>query len=613
MTNFRAWGIDDSYRDDYGNWREVSQETKIAFMEAMEADGDEPPGAALLVVRQGTEISIPDSISRPCELRLEDGTTLRPVDRLPGDLPLGYHSLLDSAGSETRLIVTPPKCFLPPELRTWGWALQLYALRSRSSWGIGDLEDLRRIAEWSAGLGAGVIMINPLCATAPVLPQQPSPYYASSRMYANPLYLRIDKIPGAHDIADMDSYSMEGRELNDRPLIERDAIFKLKMKALEKIWERNRRQITFDDYEREQGHTLQLFAIFCALVEQHGANWRAWPEQYRRCDDIAIDNFNVEFGERVRFHKWLQYLLDQQLKSASAAGKIMQDFPIGVAPDGADSWMWQDIFAKGVSVGAPPDLFNDRGQDWGLPPFVPHKLRAAGYEPFIRTVRAALRYARGLRIDHVMGLFRLFWIPAGLPSARGTYVRYNAEELLAILALESTRAKTFIVGEDLGTVDDGVREKLAEYCVLSYRLLWFEEHRPEHYPKLAVAAVSTHDLPTIAGIWSGADFEEQTALGLQPNKENSDKMRGYLKRAADADEHSAIGDVIVKTHESLARAPSAIILASLEDALVAYRRPNLPGAAQDKRPNWCIPLSKKLEDIETDSTVLQTAAVLRRS
>jgi 4-alpha-glucanotransferase len=472
---------------------------------------------------------------------------------------------------------------------------------------------LRRISDWAAGLGSGVMMINPLCATAPVHPQQPSPYFPSSRLFLNPLYLSIEKIPGAREcLPELEKYLEAGRELNQRPLIERDAIYQLKMRALESIWPKIREQVFFDDYERLQGRNLELFAVFCVLAEQHGANWRAWPAEYRRPDGPAITSLSEKFADRLRFHKWLQFLLDGQFKAAASAGNIMQDLPVGVAPDGADAWMWQDVFAEGVSVGAPPDLFNAHGQDWGLPPFVPHKLRAAGYEPFIQTLRAALRYARGLRIDHVMGLFRLFWIPVGEPSAHGTYVRYHADELLAILALESSRSKTFVVGEDLGTVDEGVREKLAQFCVLSYRLLWFEENHPEQYPKLALAAVSTHDLPTIAGIWSGADFEEQITLGLRPKKENSEKIRAYLRRAASVDDGTAISNVIVKTHQALARSPAAITLASMEDGLAADKRPNLPGASEDIRPNWCIPLPKRLEEIETDPTVLQIAACLKR-
>ena len=609
MTNFAAWGINESYRDDYGQWRSVSEKTKATFLAAMDATAGGPPEAALIIVRHGSE----HAIAKFSEVRLEDGTRLPVADRLPADLPLGYHALVDAKGREMRLIVSPSRCFLPDDLHTWGWGLQLYALRSHSSWGIGDLDDLRRVCKWSADLGAGVVMVNPLCATAPVLPQQASPYYPSSRLHLNPLYLRIENIPGAKEtILDLHRFSEQGRALNDLPLIERDAIFRLKMRVLETMWARVREKVSFDAFERGRGPSLHLFASFCVLAEQYGANWRAWPAEFQRPDGPAIAGLAGIFADRIRFHKWLQVLLDEQLKAASEAGNIMQDLPVGVAPDGADAWMWQDVFAKDVSVGAPPDLFNANGQDWGLPPFVPHKLRAAWYEPFIQTVRTALRYARGLRIDHVMGLFRLFWIPVGEPSAHGAYIRYNADEMLAILALESVRAETFIVGEDLGTVDDGVREKLAEHAVLSYRLLWFEDNQPEHYPKLAVAAVSTHDLPTIAGIWSGADFEEQTELGLQPKKENSEKIRSYLKRATNLHEGAEILDVIVKTHEALARSPAVITLASMEDGLAAEKRPNLPGARNEQRANWCIPLPKKLEEIEMDATVLRIAECLKR-
>jgi 4-alpha-glucanotransferase len=604
-----AWGIDDKYRDDSGKWHDVGQETQSRFLEVMGANSDAPPQAALLVVRQGGEIAVPEF----AELHLEDGTQLPGGNLLPADIQLGYHTHIDKTGKSSRLIVTPRRCFLPEDLRTWGWSLQLYALRSHTSWGIGDLEDLRRICKWAAGTGAGVMMINPLCAAAPVLPQQASPYYPSSRLYLNPLYLRIEELPGAREaIPELEALCNEGRALNEQPLINRDAIYKLKMRALETMWPRVRDQVNFEDHESGRARTLHTFATFCVLAEQYGANWRAWPEEFRRPDNPAVSALNAKFGDRLKFHKWLQNVLDEQLQAASSAENVMQDLPVGVAPDGADAWMWQDVFAAGVNVGSPPDMFNVNGQNWGLPPFVPHKLREAGYEPFVQTLRAALRYARGLRIDHVMGLFRLFWIPQGESAAKGTYVRYNADEMLSILALESQRAQTFIVGEDLGTVDEGVREKLAEYAVLSYRLLWFEEHPPETYPKLAVAAVSTHDLPTIAGIWSGADFDEQNQLDLKPAKENSDKMREYLKRATKLDDGANISDVIVNTHEALAKSPAVVTLASLEDGLGAEKRPNLPSAHSDKRPNWCIPLPKKLEEIENDPLVMQIATHLKR-
>ena len=225
----------------------------------------------------------------------------------------------------------------------------------------------------------------------------------------------------------------------------------------------------------------------------------------------------IEEDHRDRaYHQWLQWLIDEQLGRASAEIRVMHDLPIGVDPGGADAWAWQDVLAQGCSVGAPPDLYNTQGQDWGLPPFIPHKLRACGYEPVVKTLRAVLRHAGALRIDHVMGLFRLFWIPHGMGPQHGTFVRYKAEELLAIVALESHRAGAFVVGEDLGTVEMGVREQLAERNVLSYRLLWFETTPPRDYPPLAMVAVTTHDLPTIAGLWSGEDLTAQEAIGLKP-------------------------------------------------------------------------------------------------
>ena len=347
MSNFAAWGINESYRDDYGQWRSVSEKTKATFLAAMDADAEGPPEAKLLIVRQGSE----HNTSPSCEVRLEDGTRFSTAEQLPADLPLGYHVIVDGEGRETRLIVAPSRCFLPPDLHTWGWGLQLYALRSRGSWGIGDLEDLRQMSKWSRDLGAGVVMINPLCATAPLLPQQASPYYPSSRLHLNPLYLRIEKIPGAGEaIPALESLSEKGRALNDLPLIERDEIFRLKMSALETMWKRVRETVSLAEFERERGASLHLFAVFCVLAEQHGANWRAWPAEFRRPDSPAIAKVVDDFADRIRFHKWLQFLLDEQLKAASAAGNIMQDLPVGVSPDGADAWMWQDIFAKDVSV-----------------------------------------------------------------------------------------------------------------------------------------------------------------------------------------------------------------------------------------------------------------------
>ena len=610
VTNASPWGIDERYEDGLQRWHVITEETKAALLTAMGGkDSRSPQEPPLKIVQVGAAPTLAGNF----DLELEDGTQLQPEVSLPPDLPLGYHTLrnLDS-GKEGRLIVTPKHCFLREQFRTWGWALQLYALLSQSSWGIGDLEDLRRFSTWSADvLSAGVVMTNPIGATAPVLPQQPSPYFPSSRLFRNPLYLGIEEIPGARSAIDLEHFAERGRALNKLSLIDRDAIYKLKLEALQEIWTHTREHADFSEYEREQGRNLELFAAFCVIGEQKGSDWRRWPEAYRNPRSPQITRFTAGFEDRIRFHKWIQWLLDSQLARASHRENIMQDLPIGVDPEGFDTWLWQDVFANRISVGAPPDPFSASGQNWGLPPFVPHKLRAAAYEPFVQTVRSAMRYSAALRIDHVMGLFRLFWIPFESSPQEGCYVRYRADELLPILALESQRAKAFVVGEDLGTVEPGVREELAKFRVLSYRVMWFEQNRPKQYPSLALAAASTHDLPTIAGVWSRADVREQEQAGLQSNAEGLEKSRRHLKKIANVRESAPISEVVLKAHEALAKAPSAVLVASLDDALCVERRPNLPGTANDTRPNWSIPLPKKLEEIETDPLVLKIAQVLQ--
>ncbi len=264
------------------------------------------------------------------------------------------------------------------------------------------------------------------------------------------------------------------------------------------------------------------------------------------------------------------------------------------------------------SGGAPPDLFNTAGQDWGLPPFAPRKLRAAGYEPFIQTIRAAMRHAGGLRIDHVMGLFRLYWIPVGRGPRRGAYVRYNADEMLAITALESQRARAFVVGEDLGTVEDGVREKLAANGMLSYRLMWFEETPPSEFPVQALAAVSTHDLPTIAGVWTGSDVEAQKRIGVQPNEEGQAQWREKLRDMVEDIPRPGIEDVVVRAYESLAAAPSRILTASVEDALAVEERPNMPATLNDQWPNWSLALPLAAEEIRESELAGKVARALSR-
>jgi 4-alpha-glucanotransferase len=605
------WGIDPGYEDGTGKWHPISAETRRHIRRAIGAERKaKPPEPNLKIIRQGET----PPLDREAELTLEGGTVLRVATTLPPDVPLGYHKLrpMRSRSTFTRLIVTPSKCYFAEDSKVWGWALQLYSLRSRESWGIGDFSDLRAFCRWAVEKHhAGIIMTNPLNASAPGLPQEASPYSPTSRIYRNPLYLRIEEIGGAHEhLSNLESLARRGAGLNRQPLIDRNAIYQLKLEALNELWPHVREQVDFRGYEEREGAQLDLFATYCAIAESYGANWREWPQEYRSPTGSGIRQDANEHADRVRFHKWIQFLLDQQLARACTPPVIMQDLPIGVDPCGADAWAWQDIFASGVSVGAPPDAFNTQGQDWGLQPFVPHKLRSVEYEPFARILRAAMRYSTALRIDHVMGLFRLFWIPLGAERKNGAYVRYRAHELLAILALESARAGAFVVGEDLGTVEEGVREKLAERGVLSYKVMWFEKDRPATYPQRALAAVTTHDLPTIAGLWTGADLQEQRQRGLKPNVEGTEETREILKRVSNSDEGTALPDVILRAQEALAGAPSAVVIASMEDALHVERRPNLPGTLCDERPNWSMPLPKSLEEIERDEFVARLAGVM---
>jgi 4-alpha-glucanotransferase len=458
-------------------------------------------------------------------------------------------------------------------------------------------------------------LMNPLHAPLPIHPQQPSPYYASSRRYRNPLYLRIEEIPGAAEAGiELEPLARAGRALNEERRIDRDTVFTLKMTALDLLWRRFPGDPAFERFRREAGRSLEDFATFCALAEVHRSGWYSWPEEYRHPRSGAVTRFAVEHADRVAFHAWIQWLLDEQLARAGAEIPLVQDLAIGVDPNGADGWAWQDVLARGVSVGAPPDEFNTQGQDWGLPPFIPGRLRAEAYRPFVETLRASLRHTGGLRIDHVMGLFRLFWIPIGLGPKHGTYVRYPSDDLLAIVALESQRANAYIVGEDLGTVEDTVREQLAAHRMLSYRLLWFEPGPPRTYPRLALSAVTTHDLPTVAGLWNGSDLAAQREIGLRPNEVGTRELRERIQKLAGVAPDAPVEEVIVRTYARLAEAPSAVLTATLDDALAVSERPNMPGTVTEW-PNWSIALPLPLEDLETAALPRRIAAELshRRS
>jgi 4-alpha-glucanotransferase len=411
--------------------------------------------------------------------------------------------------------------------------------------------------------------------------------------------------------SDLQELAAAGRALNGGARIDRDAVFELKRRALERIWEAGPPLDGFAAYRQEQGQALRDWSTYAAIAERHGARWSDWPEELRRPDAPGVAAFAAAHRDGVDFHAWLQWQVDGQLARAGAALPVMGDLAIGIDRHGADAWAWQDALALGANIGAPPDAFNQAGQDWGMPPLVPHRLRATGYRPLVETLRAALRHAGGLRIDHVLGMFRQWWVPLGADPADGAYVRYPTDELLEIVALESARAAAPVIGEDLGTVAPGVRRELRRRRILSYRLAYFERLPPARFPRGSLAAVTTHDLPTLAGLWRGSDLEAQRRAGLEPDPAGLARLRERVRRIAGVAEDADLDGVVLRLHATLAASPSLLVSGSLEDALRVEERPNLPGTL-DEHPNWSIPLPVPLEELLADPFVARLAATLAR-
>ncbi|MGA5269694.1 4-alpha-glucanotransferase [Streptomyces lydicamycinicus] len=515
----RLHGVATSYAPSPGTSVQIADDTVVAVLAALGVDASTPHAVrtalaayeddARRALLPRTIVARPD---RPPDLaRLPEGTVLR-VETGDGEtadlgapdpaalarLPLGVHVLEARApGGRTArapLIVAPDRVPAPPG-RSHGFLVQLYSLLSRRSWGMGDLGDLADLAAWSGrALGTGFLQLNPLHAAVPGPPTDPSPYRPSSRRFPDPVHLRIAHIPEyAHltgtarlraDELAARADALRSEVLERGALIDRDAVWALKREALELLWAvplSPGRRAAYCDFLAEQGQALEDHATWCAIAERHGPDWRGWPAGLRDPRSPGTARLRHRLLDRIDFHCRLAWLTDQQLAAAQRAARdagmavgLVHDLAVGVHPSGADTWAQQDAFAAGMSIGAPPDAFNARGQDWGLPPWRPDALAAAGYAPYRELLRGLLRHAGALRIDHVMGLFRLWWVPEGRPPTEGAYVRYDGEAMLSVLALEARRAGAAVIGEDLGTVEPGVREALAARGVLGTSVLWFE-------------------------------------------------------------------------------------------------------------------------------------------
>ncbi|MGW7457903.1 4-alpha-glucanotransferase [Streptomyces sp. NPDC054797] len=570
-----------------------------------------PPPDELAALPAGTRIRVEleeaadgegtGGTQRPEGAEVVEGVS-GPHGPLPEGLPLGVHRIAvttpDGRTAEATVILAPDRAPAAPE-RAHGLLVQLYSLLSERSWGMGDLGDLAELARWAGRThGAGFIQVNPLHAAVPGTPTDPSPYRPSSRRFPDPVHLRIEDVPEyAHcpDRAALAALAARGAELRREvldkgALIDRDAVWALKRAALELLYAVPRtpeREAAYGAFRAAQGPSLDRHAAWCAAAA------------------------GEDPGERADFHRWLVWLTDAQLAAAQRAAReagmavgIVHDLAVGVHPDGSDA-RTGCLHARGISVGAPPDAFNARGQDWGLPPWRPDVLAATAYAPFRSLLRGVFRYAGALRIDHVMGLFRLWWIPEGTPPAGGTYVGYDGEAMLAVLVLEAHRAGALVIGEDLGTVEPRVRQELARRGVLGTSVLWFERDWEGDGSPLAAAAwradclatATTHDLPPTAAKLAGGHVELRDRLGLLTRPAEEERAQD----AADTAEWLELLDrlgletkgeeaAVQALYAFLLRTPARLVGVWLPDAVGDRRPQNLPGTS-DQYPNWRLPLA----------------------
>ena len=664
----RAFGVATEYWDWQGNHVIVGARTISAVLHSLGVDTSDDGAVArslagvadrgwgrtlppIVVCRQGSTrwvpVHLPDGQNVQVWTTLEDGTRLElpQVDNyvnpriiegqptgeatfeIPRDLPLGWHTLNARIGQDSfssPLVVSPAAMVLPPALqqrRAWGLLSQLYSVRSRQSWGLGDLADLGDMMAWAAAdLSADFVLVNPLHAGEPVAPIEPSPYLPTSRRFLNPIYIRVEDIPEMGYMSSAERQLLEwhaddARTLNEADTIDRDAVWSAKAAALRTVFNQprsSRRERAFTAFCDREGQGLLDFATWCALAQQEGLPWGDWSADLQDPRSPAVEAVRDQIGDEVEFYRWLQWIVDEQLgavqRQAKEAGMsigVIHDLAVGVHPEGADAWGLADALARQVTVGAPPDQYNQLGQDWSQPPWRPDRLEELGYTPYRDMLRTVLRHAGGIRIDHVIGLFRLWWVPEGLSASEGTYVRYDHEALIGILALEAQRAGALVVGEDLGVVEPWVRDYLRERGIFGTSILWFEkdaEGRPlpaEAYRELCLATVTTHDLPPTAGYLAGEHIDLRHDLGLltRPVEEERalDKAaqgevlgmlveRGLLRKGASGT------DVVEALHRFLSWTPAKLLGVAVPDLTGDHRAMNQPGT-DEEYPNWRLPLA----------------------
>lgn len=598
-----------------------------------------------------------DQVDHYVPPRMIDGELVgRATFDVPHWLPLGWHRLVATVEGghveSATLIIVPNTLSLPlleSSRRVWGVNAQLYSTRSASSWGIGDAADLADLAAVCADKGADFLLINPVHASQPVSPLETSPYLPVSRRWLNPIYIRPESIeeyaslPQASRVT-IEQLADETRQFATREdLIDRDRSWEAKRKALEIIFDAPRsyhRQSQLDRFIERGGSELSNYALWCALVEREGTI--ELPEDLARSSAPRVELERLELADRVDFYQWCQWIAAEQLEHAQHVARevgmeigIMADLAVGVHPYGSEKWSRPELFASGMSVGAPPDVYSQQGQNWSQPPWSPRSLAESGYLPLRDMVRAALANAGAVRIDHILGMFRLWWIPDGRAATEGTYVYYDHEAMMGVILLEAQRAGAIVIGEDLGVVEPWVRDYLRERGVLGTSVVWFEKEgsgwplRPEHYRDRALAAVNIHDLPPTLGYIRGIQTTLRSELGLLTDDIETVRAGDRLELeqvGVRLHEYGCIDgaepserETVEGLYRYVAKTPSKLVVASLVDAVGDVRPQNMPGTGGDQYPNWCVPLCDSdgeevaIEDLPTDDRLTSLFALLRGS
>ena len=573
---------------------------------------------------------------------------------LPPRLPQGYHSFTLRQGRkqwQTRIIIAPRRCYLPEPLqqgeKRWGALVQLYTLRSDSNWGIGDFGDLQQMLEQVAANGGDFVGLNPLHALYPAQPDHASPYSPTSRRWLNVLYIDVNQVAAfAHSTEAQRWWKLAKtrnalKQARATDWVDYSAVAALKMTALRFAWQSWQPDADFQQFVAEGGEPLRYQAAFDGILAERAAShpdewgWEKWPEGWRTAHQPEVQQWCADHEDEIQFWSWLQWLAQQQFAACwqrsqqlGMAVGLYRDLAVGVAQHSAETWLDPQLYKLGASVGAPPDRLGPLGQNWALPPLDPHVMRARGYQPFIDLLRANMRDCGALRIDHVMALLRLWWIPYGEGADKGAYVSYPVEELMAILALESQRHGCMVIGEDLGTVPPMIVRMLRSHGIFSWKVLFFEQERdgryrpPSAYPRQSIASASTHDLPTLSGFWQAGDLTLGEKLGMyrgsvlqslqQQRVTQKQALLNALQQAGAmsaqgtelANEPSLSPALNLAMHRFLAQTGSALLGLQPEDWLGMTSPVNVPGTVNEY-PNWRRKLSATLEVMFDDKAVQQ--------